>query len=115
DVLNAWVEALLIAQAEPDHPLNAFALVATASEKVDSAETLQRLLEPIRQRLTAREAAWAAAPDGARVIVDYAQLDPVQFLPDDASFGVRPVHVLDLVLGDRPEQPIAGVQRYGAA
>jgi hypothetical protein len=115
EVLQAWVEVLRVARDEPDHPLHPFSIVATTKEDANSIESLAKLLESELTRLTEKEANRDRALAGARVIVDYATADPTEFLPDDASFGVQPKRAGELLLGDRPGQPIAGVQRFSAA
>lgn len=115
DVLHAWVEVLRVARDEPDHPLHPFALVVTAKDEAISVESIAKQLEPVVARLSAREAGRENALTGARIVVDYAKAGPTEFLPDDASFGMQPKHAGELLLGDRPGQPITGVQRFSAA
>jgi cytochrome c553/predicted DNA-binding ribbon-helix-helix protein len=89
--LLVWVEATINAMKDPAHPLHVWSNIAS-DLNADNPKRFKELLASLR----------SAAPEPAtrqQVIVDYSNGKPHEFLPDEGSFGTRPVQPGDLRLG----------------
>ncbi len=91
EMVRFWVGYLEKAKKNPDDP---FYCVAAKDE---------------------RRPAKAVAFEDFEPIVDYARLNPGDWLPDDMAFGVRPVKVGDLRFGVEKFQPIVRFHDVAAA
>jgi hypothetical protein len=102
-----WQDALAKAVKDTSSPLHAFALAAS-----DRKRTVRQVLEPIVKR-------WPVSTPldlkGVDVIVDYRQAKSNEWLPDDATFGPRPLSKGEILLGTSPERPIARLVEQGGA
>jgi hypothetical protein len=77
----------------------------------------QAWMEFLRQARTNRPSQVSEAQDvgGARVIADYTRPGATVWKVDGEAFGPGPVRAGEMILGNSPDRPIAGVMPYGAA
>jgi hypothetical protein len=100
-LLHEWLEATLNAARDRDDPLHAWALVA-ADPSARGEKRLAELLRPLAEEMRQREAAADAALKSARVIIDYGQGAPTDWMPDGAAFGPGPARPGDVHLSGGP-------------
>ncbi len=94
--LNLWAEHLRTAATSENQLLHLFARRALGL--TDSKPPLSFCL-----------------PQGGRVIADFTRPDAQPWKADGEAFGRGPAVPGDIILGDDPAKPIAGVMTYGAA
>ncbi len=105
ELLKRWKDALAQAAKNDLSPLHPF--VKAATEKKLS---VQEVLQPFRKRWPIPE-----FPMYADLIVDYGSPSKTAWLPDDVSFGLRPLHPGESILGTSPLRPIARIVEVSAA
>jgi hypothetical protein len=110
-VLAAWVDELRRAAADPLSPLAPWAATLGKTDEAQRARALEAALAVWRQRRQAAE----QALDGARVILDYANSGPADWLQDGFAFGVGPVRPGEILPGADPQRPIARIFDRAAA
>ncbi|MEM7201904.1 MAG: PSD1 and planctomycete cytochrome C domain-containing protein [Planctomycetota bacterium] len=101
--LAQWVDEVQRADASPAHPLHAFALLAERGRR--------RAVDALRPMTTP---ATGAAAD-ADVVLDYAGVQPEQWIQDGVAFGAGPVQIGAPKFTNDVGTPIGGVQVVGAA
>ncbi|HEX4148299.1 MAG TPA: DUF1553 domain-containing protein, partial [Pirellulales bacterium] len=114
DRLADWVEYLLAAQKSPADPLHLWAALARDRRTDDP----QRWSESVNQALDhwrAKNAANVAAMKAVRVIVDYANCPPADFIQDGFAFGDRPLRPGDVTVFGTPENPAIEIASYASA
>lgn len=97
--IKKWRAVLDTAAKDESSPLHAFALAAAHPKR-----SPKDALEPLLKRW-ATEVAWDAKT--TEVVVDYRNPRSGDFLPDDVSFGPRPVRTGDIFLGSSLDRPIS--------
>jgi hypothetical protein len=112
--LQNWTKHLKAAARNAHDPLHAWARVA-ADEACQDPKHLAELLQPLIDgwRMRTRDA--GSALQGVEVIIDYRHHRPDDWLPDDVTFGPRPVRPGDIRWGSDPARPIHQVIDYAAA
>ena len=103
--LDAWVGEVEAAAKNSGNPFNPWAVLGTAPDYATRRRTLRE--------------EWARPPgqsrNAATILVDYARPGPGDWLPDDVTFGLRPVRVGEVRLGTDPRRPIESVVTTSAA
>jgi Protein of unknown function (DUF1553)/Protein of unknown function (DUF1549)/Planctomycete cytochrome C len=109
-ILKHWRQALAKALKDETSPLHALANAGANPKR------LKEILEPFLKRVRLDENAVRAYEDWvdkADVIVNYSS-PTAPWMPDDMTFGPRPVRPGDIILGETPLRPIARIVGRGA-
>ncbi|HVC98948.1 MAG TPA: PSD1 and planctomycete cytochrome C domain-containing protein [Pirellulales bacterium] len=86
-VLNSWVGEIDRATYDSSSPLHAWALLASGPADAPPADVFR----PLAQRWREQADAAAGALAGARVVIDYSQINKADWLQDGFAFGPGPV------------------------
>ena len=107
-MLHEWVQEIEKAKKDTSHPMYAFAMVAYQKSD-DSGQFAEAI-----KSLTERAASHAAMP--IQTIIDYgAPASSTSWYTDGPAFGLRPVRVGELILGQTLEHPLEGIATRGMA
>jgi hypothetical protein len=114
-VLERWVTCLCAAAKDERDPLHAVAkLVGDADTK--DAEQLAARVKLARDAFRKRASDSAKGLQGGAVIVDYrGALRPDQWLPDDVTFGLRPIRTGELRVAQKDGMPRLSFSEFAAA
>ncbi len=110
-ILTAWLAEVRRAPQDPSSPLALWATLCMAPKEASSADVLTTELQREQQRQQQAEQALA----GARVLLDYANCGPAEWLQDGFTFGPAPMRMGEFQLGADPARPIARIFNRAAA
>jgi hypothetical protein len=111
-LLDRWVKAVDRARDDRNHPLH---LWAQGGEAEGAAGALEKQLAPLRQQWSGESQAIEQSLADVEVVIDYANCNPADWMPDGAAFGVGPTRAGTLVLGADPANPLSSVATRAAA
>jgi cytochrome c553 len=114
DRLADWVEYLLAAQKNPADPLHLWAVLAR-DRRTDATEHWSKVIEQSLGHWRAKSEAAAAAMKSVRVIVDYANCSPADWIQDGFAFGTRPLRLGDVMVAGTEKQPTVEIAAYASA
>ncbi|MFN0125213.1 MAG: PSD1 and planctomycete cytochrome C domain-containing protein [Verrucomicrobiales bacterium] len=101
-----WAEHLKQAAVNPQHPLHAFALLAS---NPDAGKP-----ERFKERLTQARTPAPAIPSDAVIVADFTRPGATLWRPDGPCFGPRPLSAGEAIAGNA-ERPLSRIMPYGSA
>jgi hypothetical protein len=109
-LLKGWVEELLRASKDADHPLHPFARAGRTQAR-SASEGKSHPSLALRASISARP----GVVSDASVVVDYGHLRPQSWITDGGAFGTGPVLPGQLLLSGTPEHPQVRIVTRAAA